>query len=313
MTPQAALKLRNITTSGAWSLQSAGGFDCAEGDVVEAQLENLPALAVGSWTLSVVIGSLDASDLSFPGGPAASYSPPSPSDAFQFTVPSGVSSWLLRSQTNGGALVTDPTTGRPTAAANTSERVLSVRSASRGLRKQVPGESQQYSALGPVEAANEETDAVEALGVLLDNAAFAPSEVARPAGATVSCSSVAGAFTSTTDDKSTLEILPLAVGETICGDVVVWGHRTGGVASGSVGDSFCYRRSFCAKRASGNVLEVLFEAQGTDTAEVATWASPADNTLIAYPTATVYELAFIGTHDVTVDVGYTVVVRRIST
>ena len=165
----AKFKIRNITTGGAWSLFADGGFDVSNSDVFEIQLEDLPALDVQSLTVSVVVTSKDADDLDFPGASATTYSPASPTSAFQVTAPaSGAHSWLLRAQTNGGAAVAG-VDGKPDWTVNTKERIVAIRTPNANLRKGVIAETGQYSPGGGwMDAQNELVDEVDAaLGTIL--------------------------------------------------------------------------------------------------------------------------------------------------
>lgn len=159
----AKFKIRNITTGGAWSLYADGGFDCANSDVIEVQLESLPALDVNSFTLYVVTTSKDADPLDFPGASSTSYSPSPPTAAFQITAPaSGAHSWLLRGQTNGGAVVVGAG-NQPDFSLNTRERILAIRTANLDLRKGIVSETGQYSSTGGwMDTQNEEVDAIDA-------------------------------------------------------------------------------------------------------------------------------------------------------
>ena len=159
MTSGADFKVRNMTTGGAWSPLSDGGFDCAAGDVLELQLEASPALDVRTCIYSTVAASKGASALALAGDGVAS----PPAATVQVTVPAGVHSWMVRCQVNGGESVLDRT-GRPDFGINTRQRVVAVRSA-QALRKGLASETTEYSQTGGwMDAQNEEVDAIATLG-----------------------------------------------------------------------------------------------------------------------------------------------------
>ena len=152
----ARFKIRNITTGGAWSAFASGGFDANEGDVLEVQLEEQPALDIYACAFATTVASKAAPALAF----ATAGVPTTPAAALRITVPSlsgGAASWSITCTTNNGASVVGPG-GRPDFAANRKTRIVAVRAG--GRRKIVVGESTEYDAVyGWTGAQNDDVDA----------------------------------------------------------------------------------------------------------------------------------------------------------
>lgn len=145
MTTNAAFKIRNVTSGGAWSAFSDRGFDCDHGDELEVQLENQPALDVRTGVFSSVGSSKDAPDLTYSSSGVLATA----ASTITITVPAAspgmtADSWIVRSQTNGGEAVL--VNGRNDWTVNTAERMICVRSG--GLRKIIATERDQYSESG---------------------------------------------------------------------------------------------------------------------------------------------------------------------
>ena len=133
----ARFKIRNLTTAGAWSPSTDGGFDCDDGDELELQLEDSPALDIWITTFSCT----DKSN----GRSAPTFDPVSgtattPTTGVSMTMPGTErGTWAIQCMVNGGGDGSDEE-----AAQYTFTRYVAVRTANLDLRHPLAGETTQY-------------------------------------------------------------------------------------------------------------------------------------------------------------------------
>jgi hypothetical protein len=146
------------------------GYDAEHDEVLELALDAAPGLDVERVKYSIVVASLDAPELAFD---PANGIPTNPTDTVTVTMPSsGVHTYEVQCQVNEGR----DAAGR-TNRDYTRRRIVTIRSPNLGLRKLVPGETTEYSAIGWTE---EQNRAVE----LLDTYGLGGSEFQFPDGIT---------------------------------------------------------------------------------------------------------------------------------
>lgn len=137
----ARFRIRNLTTAGAWSDFDDAGFDAAEGDELELQLEASPALDIYMTQFLCTDRSADRTAPVFDPvtGIAAT-----PTTGVSMTLPAGeVGTWAIECQTNGGGDGTEDS-----AADNRKTRYVAVRTAALDLRHPLAGETSQYIGAG---------------------------------------------------------------------------------------------------------------------------------------------------------------------
>lgn len=133
----ARFKIRNLTSGGAWSPSTDAGFDCDEGDELELQLEDSPALDIWITIFSCTDKSADRTAPVFDpvSGTAAT-----PTSGVSMTLPAAeAGTWAIQSQVNGGGDGSEEE-----AAAFTFTRYVAVRTANLDLRHPLAGETTQY-------------------------------------------------------------------------------------------------------------------------------------------------------------------------
>lgn len=133
----ARFQLRNQTTNGSWSPFDDGDFEAAAGDVIEAKLEDTPALDIWQTVFSCIDRSAERDEPDFDpvDGIAAT-----PTSIVEIALPSAqVGTWETQCQVNGGVAVTDAG-GRPDGTVNTKTRMIVVRTANLDLRHPLAGD-----------------------------------------------------------------------------------------------------------------------------------------------------------------------------
>jgi len=133
----ARFKIRNLTTAGAWSPSTDAGFDAAEGDELELQLEDAPALDVYLTIFSLEDKSDGRTDPVFDpvSGEAAT-----PTSGVSMTLPASEhGTWAIQCQANGGG-----DGSAEEAAQYTFVRYVAVRTPNLSLRHPLAGETTQY-------------------------------------------------------------------------------------------------------------------------------------------------------------------------
>lgn len=142
----ARFRLRNITQGGPWSPFADGGFIADAGDVIEAQLEDTPALDIHL----TIFTDEDRSD----GRSVVAFSPVNgvadpPTGSVFFTLPmSEWGTWAIQCQTNGGAVVLDAA-GRPDTTVHTKTRFVAVLTPTLGFRHPLAAETTHFTPGAP--------------------------------------------------------------------------------------------------------------------------------------------------------------------
>jgi hypothetical protein len=126
----ARFQLRNQTQDGEWSAFDDGDFECASGDVIEAKLEDTPALDVWQAIFSCIDRSNGRTIATF--APSDGQADP-PTAIVEITIPGEVGAWQIQCQVNGGVAALD-SAGRPDATVNTKTRIIVVRTTNLQLR-----------------------------------------------------------------------------------------------------------------------------------------------------------------------------------
>lgn len=156
-TPPSGARFK-ITNGATVSPSTDRGCDAEAGDTLIFQLEASPALDVRSCTYQIRLPTKGAPSIALSSSGVAS----PPTAGITSTMPSGVYSFVVLCQTNGGAPV--KVNGRDDYTVNTFERIVSVRSVA-GLRKPIIGETLEYDPIfGWMAMLAETVDAIDTLG-----------------------------------------------------------------------------------------------------------------------------------------------------
>lgn len=178
-TPPSGARFK-ITNGATVSPSTDGGCDAAIGDSLTFQLEASPALDVRSCKYEVLLPTKGAPSITLSSSGVAS----PPTAGVTSTMPSGIYSFVVRCQTNGGEPI--KVNGRDDYTINTFERVVAVRAPLSGLKKDIIGETLEYDRVfGWVGNQNDLVDVIEDLTVGSITFGAAPPAIAAASGAGV--------------------------------------------------------------------------------------------------------------------------------
>jgi hypothetical protein len=149
-----------FTIAGVAATPSFTGYDANLGEDLFLQLEQQPPLGVSTCLFTVPFKSEGAPDPVLSNSGVAD--PVSAVVTLTITSTPGVYAYLVRCQTNGGAVVKDEN-GVDDPGRNTFERIVVVRSPVNGVRKVIVAERYEYDQAAWVGALNEIVDAIAAI------------------------------------------------------------------------------------------------------------------------------------------------------